>query len=161
MTDRRKRLRRLDEVWVPSPTHFVTTCAASRIPRLATESFHAIAVEVWQNCERLYGWAVGRYVIMPDHVHFFIADARGETSLSDVVGKWKEWTAKYAAQRLSYTMPLWQRDFFDHVLRSSESEDQKWEYVRENPVRAGFVADSSSWRYQGQVCDIGSICDRR
>ena len=32
-----------------------------------------------------------------------------------------------------------QEGFFDHLLRSYESYAQKWEYVRENPVRAGLV----------------------
>ena len=34
---------------------------------------------------------------------------------------------------------LWQPGFFDHLLRNDESYSQKWEYVRENPVRAGLV----------------------
>lgn len=37
---------------------------------------------------------------------------------------------------------LWQREFFDHVLRSVESYGQKWDYVKENPVRAGLVKTS-------------------
>jgi putative transposase len=35
--------------------------------------------------------------------------------------------------------PHWQKDFFDHVLRSEEPYQEKWHYVRENPVRAGLV----------------------
>jgi hypothetical protein len=35
--------------------------------------------------------------------------------------------------------PLWQPGFFDHVLRNDESYSKKWEYVRENSVRAGLV----------------------
>ena len=37
--------------------------------------------------------------------------------------------------------PHWQKGLFDHVLRSGESYDEKWDYVRENPVRAGLVQD--------------------
>ncbi len=122
-----KHLRRLEQVWIPAPIYFVTICAANREPRLASEAFHPIAREVWTNCERLYGWSVGRYVIMPDHVHFFCCDTREEKTLSLFIGKWKEWTAKYAARRLLFTMPLWQEEFFDHVLRSSESYSEKWE----------------------------------
>ena len=35
--------------------------------------------------------------------------------------------------------PHWQKGFFDHVIRSEESYEQKWVYVRDNPVRAGLV----------------------
>src|SRR6478672_8443810 len=40
---------------------------------------------------------------------------------------------------------LWQREYFDHVLRSDESYAEKWDYVRENPVRAGLVRSSNDW----------------
>jgi hypothetical protein len=46
---------------------------------------------------------------------------------------------------------LWQREYFDHVLRSGESYAQKWDYVRENPVRAGLVTSWDHWRYVGRV----------
>jgi hypothetical protein len=41
-----------------------------------------------------------------------------------------------AADNVHGYTPIWQREFFDHLLRSEESYDQKWNYVRENPVRA-------------------------
>jgi putative transposase len=50
--------------------------------------------------------------------------------------------------------PLWQPGFFDHVLRNDESYSQKWEYVRENPVRAGLVARADEWPYQGELVVI-------
>jgi hypothetical protein len=34
---------------------------------------------------------------------------------------------------------LWQPGFFDHVLRSDESYSEKWNYVRDNPVRAKLI----------------------
>ncbi len=154
MTPHHEHLRRLDEVRVPHATYFVTTCTAGRTCCLASDGFHAIALEVWANCERLSGWAVGRYVVMPDHVHFFAGDVRAERTLSKFVGKWKEWTSKYATQRLGHALPLWQPEFFDHVVRSSESHEQKWQYVRENPVRAGLVRAAEEWRWQGELNDL-------
>ena len=43
---------------------------------------------------------------------------------------------------------------FDHVLRNDESYGQKWEYVRENPVRAGLVPRADDWQYQGELVFI-------
>lgn len=40
---------------------------------------------------------------------------------------------------------LWQEESFDHVLRSSESLDQKVEYVRQNPVRRGLVSSPGEY----------------
>jgi hypothetical protein len=50
--------------------------------------------------------------------------------------------------------PIWQRGFFDHLLRSSESYSEKWNYVRENPVRAGLVSHANDWRYSGEIVTI-------
>ena len=154
MSYEQKPLRRLERIRLSVPIYFVTTCTHDRSDRLASQEFHAIAVEVWRNCQERYGWTVGRYVVMPDHVHFFAVEASEPRSLSDFVGKWKEWTAKYAAQRLGFAMPLWQPRFFDHVQRASESYDQKWLYVRENPVRAGLVARSDEWHWQGELGEL-------
>jgi REP element-mobilizing transposase RayT len=46
---------------------------------------------------------------------------------------------------------LWQRHHWDRQLRSGESYDDKWEYVRSNPVRHGLVADRDNWPYQGEL----------
>jgi putative transposase len=45
-------------------------------------------------------------------------------------------------RELNFNGNVWQDEFFDHVLRSSESCSQRWDYVKENPVRAGLVASS-------------------
>jgi len=36
-------------------------------------------------------------------------------------------------------------------LRSSESYVDKWNYVHENPVRAGLVETAEAWRYAGEI----------
>jgi putative transposase len=106
-----------------------------------------------ETAKERHGWLVGRYVIMSDHVHIFCVEAAGGSrhSLSRFVGAWKEWTAKELIRTLPTTTPVWQKRFFDHVLRSEESYAEKWEYVRDNPVRAGLVVDSNSWPFQGFV----------
>ena len=43
---------------------------------------------------------------------------------------WKQWTSKRTARDLDFTGNVWQEEFFDHVLRSSESYSQKWDYVK-------------------------------
>jgi len=91
---------------------------------------------------------------MPDHVHFFVFAEQPKRTLSEFVGKWKEWTAKYCHRRLGFASPLWQPEYFDHVLRSSESYEEKWNYVRDNPVRAGLVRSPDEWKYQGELTPL-------
>lgn len=42
----------------------------------------------------------------------------------------------------------WQEGCFDRLLRSDESLSEKWEYLRQNPVRAGLVHKPGDWPYQ-------------
>jgi len=43
---------------------------------------------------------------------------------------------------------------FHHRLRDGESYSQKWQYVRENPVRAGLVTCPEDWPHSGRVHEI-------
>jgi len=94
---------------------------------------------------------MGRYVIMPDHVHFFCSAELDGKTLPTFMQAWKQWSSKRLARELGFSGPIWQEEFFDHVLRSSESYSQKWVYVKENPVRAGLVAGAEDWPWQGEI----------
>ena len=142
------RPHRLDLIYFQSPLFFVTFCTRNRtkIPSLD------LAQRAIENYSRLgilnFNVAVGRYVIMPDHVHLFV---RGDDDfvLSTWVGGLKR-----AMSVVMVNRRLWQPGFFDHVLRSSESYAEKWNYVSENPVRAGLVDDVTKWPYQGEIVVI-------
>ena len=155
MNEQHRHLKRLHHVWSRQPVYFVTICVDERRPLLACETAHVILKQEWQQSLVRHQWAVGRYVVMPDHVHFFITPAlESSWSLSMVVGKWKEWTAKRLLRALGGSAPLWQPEFFDHLLRSDETRQEKWAYVRENPVRAGLVTAAIDWPYAGSI-DFG------
>ena len=146
-----QRLRRLSRVWVEEPVFFVTVCVAGRRAVLANEGVHGVLREVWQTGSRLHGWQVGRYVIMPDHVHLFCSPNRDAAGLSEFVGGWKEWSCKSLRRRLGLVDFQWQPNFFDHVLRSAESYSEKWQYVRSNPLRAGLVVGGEEWPFAGHL----------
>jgi len=152
----RKHLRRLERVFddVRGPLLFVTCCVKDRKPVLACNAAAAVLVAAWRTSPDAYGWAVGRYVVMPDHVHFFATPCREDAkSLSQFIASWKRWTWRCMREQHGSAF-AWQREFFDHVLRSDESYHQKWEYVRMNPVRAGLVSSADEWAYQGELAEL-------
>jgi REP-associated tyrosine transposase len=57
-------------------------------------------------------------------------------------------------EMLSIRQPIWQPDYFDRYLRSSESYSEKWQYVEQNPVRAGLVTRVEDWPYRGTINDL-------
>ena len=149
--DKRRHLKRLDRVWESHPRYFITVCTHNRRDILADPVVHEILKSHWDKSLDLYGWAVGSYVIMPDHVHFFCTDVTDKTTLSKMIGAWKQWTAKELNLHLKTFGSVWQKEFFDHLLRSRESYSEKWEYVRQNPVRAGLVLNADEWPYVGYI----------
>ena len=146
-----RHLRRLERVWIDWPIYFITTCTLGRRAILASNEVSEILIDEWRNGSGRHGWVVGRYVIMPDHVHLFCRADLGAKALPVFMQRWKEWSSKRMARELKLSERVCQEEFFDHVLRSSESYSQKWDYVKENPVRAGLVKSSDEWPWQGEI----------
>ena len=120
---------------------FITICC---LPRGENQLAHP---EVWQVIDETLrireangDLRVGMLLAMPDHLHALLAFP-GKKPMSRVMASFKEWVAKKTGVH-------WQRDFFDHRLRSGESAAEKAAYIRQNPVRAGLVECPSAWPFQ-------------
>ena len=123
---------------------FITACTKDRAKWLADPTVHDHLRSAWSATP---GWRVGRYVIMPDHVHLFASPEGDDVSLDDWMHRWKaEFRRLHGDPRRR-----WQAGHWDRRLRRSESYHNKWHYVRENPVRHGLVADSDDWPHQGEI----------
>jgi REP-associated tyrosine transposase len=122
---------------------------------LATSAVHDALVTFGERACAEHNVAVGRYVIMPDHIHLFVC-GDAEFDLTAWFQLLKPHLSK-AVVRPASEDPIWQRGFFDHVLRSDESYGQKWNYVRENPVRAGLVKSAEAWPYAGEIIPIDRV----
>lgn len=88
---------------------------------------------------------------MPDHLHLFV---RGDQDF--VLATWVKGLKRAISEELAAKpkATFWQAGFFDHLLRNDESYARKWEYVRQNPVRAGLIKSADDWPYQGEIVRI-------
>ena len=125
---------------------FLTVCTKNRKSILATSQAHAVLIEAWTRAD---AWLVGRYVLMPDHVHLFCVPGDGELPLAPWVHYWKSHSSQRWPEPAA--RPVWQTDFWETQLRRGESYDAKWEYVRANPVRAGLLVHPEAWPYAGEL----------
>lgn len=126
---------------------FVTICTHKRKPILANNDAHQLLCTAWRTWPT---WLVGRYMIMPDHIHLFCAPADLHPQpLTKWLSFWKSHVAR--SWPSPKNRPIWQRHFWDTQLRRGESYSEKWEYVVENPVRASLVTQSEDWPYQGEL----------
>ena len=146
---RKKRLSRLNLVFVRSPIYFVTACTQNRRDILATPAIHETFLRFGQEGPSHGAW-IGAYVIMPDHLHLFVATDDEQIAISVWMKSLKNTISKMLRKN-GVAPPHWQKTFFDHLLRSSESYSEKWNYVRENPVRAGLVLKAEDWPYVGEI----------
>ena len=139
----KERPKRLEMVYISYPTYYVTFCTRDRtkIPSLesaqkAIELYRRVGIEK-SNIHLNY------YVVMPDHVHVLVHGNFG-FDLSSWVGGLKRAISKGIEAKPSF----WQPGFFDRVLRSEESAEVKWFYLRDNPVRAGLVRHFEDWPFR-------------
>ncbi len=149
---RPRRLGRLETVFVDSPIYFVTSCTANRRKVLAQSPIQHALVEFGESGPAHGAW-LGRYVLMPDHLHAFVALDEEKITLATWMKSLKNSLSK-SLRACGISAPHWQKTFFDHVLRGSESYSEKWEYVCENPVRAGLVKVSEDWPFQGEIFSL-------
>jgi putative transposase len=147
------RLQRLKWLFTDRPLFFITTTTHRRRRLLDQSPVHQ-AFLAFAEKAAARGVFAGRYVLMPDHLHCFVAVAPEGLSLSKWVQILKVTLAK-PLRGQGHEGPFWQKGFFDHVLRSGESYSREWEYVRRNPVEAGFVKEPEEWPFQGEVFRLG------
>ena len=122
-----------------NPIVFVTTGTHHRKRLLVNVQCHEILREIWAKSRVIDGWWVGHYILMPDHVHLFARPAIDARRMAAWIKIWKSISSRKIAAALATVPPIWQADYFDRYLRSSENYSQKWHYVWS---RMPFAQDS-------------------
>jgi len=127
---------------------FLTVCTKAREPWLSTPEIHQQLRTVWTNAS---AWLVGRYVIMPDHLHLF-AGLGGEKEVP--FDNWVRFWKSQFSKQLRQPAHSWQTDHWDTRMRTQGQYVEKLEYTLDNPVRRGLVAASNDWVYQGVIYEL-------
>lgn len=119
---------------------FITTCCVPRgANQLCVESTANIIWESIEFRQKRQDWFVHLWLLMPDHLHALISFP-DRSNFSKTMASWEEITAKKARV-------TWQRDFFDHRLRTNESLEEKSHSILQNPVRKGLVAKTEDGNF--------------
>ncbi|MGA8659479.1 MAG: hypothetical protein WB586_25435 [Chthoniobacterales bacterium] len=121
-------------------SYFLTICCLPRrINTLCTAQRAAAIFKSAEVYESLGKWSVSIMLLMPDHLHA-LGDFPFWGDMGHIVGDWKRFVTNHVGINF-------QREFFDHRLRKDESHDEKWRYIKMNPVRAGLIHDPEAWPY--------------
>ena len=102
-------------------------------------------LEKWQQLSQQFsGVQVDTFVIMPDHIHGILwldGTAKDAPTLGKVVGAFKAWiTVTWRSYHKEAHIPclshLWQKDYYEHVIRNDADLDQTRQYTLNNPLKA-------------------------
>jgi REP element-mobilizing transposase RayT len=89
------------------------------------------------------------HVIMPNHVHLLVSLAEAVT-LDRVVGSWKRFTSTAIHRQDGNSGALWQKDYFDRIIRDWDHFANVARYIRRNPIKAklgddGYLLEEAPW----------------
>ncbi len=141
--------------------YFVTICASRRAmlfgeirgARFVPNAIGAVVEKTW--CElpnRFPSVALDAFVLMPNHLHGLIVlykkkraeinsaptTEKPSVSLARLVQSFKSLTRMQARKQLGRANPLWQRDYYEHVVRNENALTAIQRYIHENPARWDF-----------------------
>ncbi len=83
---------------------------------------------------------------MPNHVHLLITPCAGK-SLTTIIQSIKGATAREDNIFLKRTEAFWMRDYFDRYIRDHEHFVKAFNYIENNPVKAGLCEKPSDWKH--------------
>ena len=81
------------------------------------------------------------FVLMPDHVHLILTPR--DKTISQIMNLIKGGFS----HRLASKLPVWQRGFADHQIRSKEDFNIRQNYIHQNPVTARLAPTAKAYSY--------------
>ncbi len=144
---------------VPEGIYFITTKTKDCFPFFSRPDLADFVVEEIRLAKEFKSFLVYAYVVMPDHFHLLI-QPNDRYSISDIMHFIKRHLSrniKILDRSLPQTVdedghphPLgimfgWETSFHDHLIRNELDLENHVEYIHNNPVEAGYVADPIDW----------------
>ncbi|MEM7147352.1 MAG: hypothetical protein AAF591_19715 [Verrucomicrobiota bacterium] len=142
---RGRRLRHDTPGWVADGSRFFVTINAKRpgVEELCgNKELNEVASGLLDGARYYHEagkWFVHLFLLMPDHLHAIFSFPRNE-DMKETIRSWKRHQKKCLGVR-------WREGFHDHRIRDEESFDDKVEYIRMNPVRAGLCGKAEEWEW--------------
>src|SRR5439155_10736861 len=132
---RRKRMRLKDFDYSSNGAYFVTICAQNRRTVFTNDEKHILETELLALRDRFSGLTIDTYVTMADQVHviFMFDDCR--SSLPKIIQAFKSLSTA-SVKKQSPMSRLWQRGYFDRIIRNDAELEALREYIRNNPLAA-------------------------
>jgi len=144
----RKKIRLPESEYRGQKSYFVTTCCEDRRKVFAEAGRAEWIIERSLNHAKVHQFAIHAYCVMPDHFHFL---AEGRSDSSDLIRFVSQFKQQTAHEFGSVRGRLWQRYFYDHILRGRDGLDAVAWYIWMNPVRKGLCKEPEDYPFSGSM----------
>ncbi|MEK6649934.1 MAG: transposase [Bacteroidota bacterium] len=126
-----------------------TACLRDRLPYFVSERSIRPVEEILLGEAQRFQTEAEIFLFMPEHLHVIL---RGTEDTSDAYCAMKMFKQK-SGFWLAHRTPAiwWQKDFYDHILRSEEKLEIHVRYILENPLRAGLVDRWQDYPFKGST----------
>jgi len=93
---------------------------------------------------------IDKFCLMPNHFHgvliiqnntenhtfdFQITERRGRRSLQDIIKDFKSITTRLYKKEIKNLSSLWQKSFYDEIIRDCDHYKKIWNYIDNNPLK--------------------------
>ncbi len=124
--------------------YFVTSVTNKREPLL--EGNYSIFVEIIKELSIKLNYKLIAYVLMPDHFHLLI-DPK-ENDLSDIMKRIKiKFAYQYRKKNSLYRKTVWQKRFWDHIIRDQEDLNRHIDYIHYNSIKHLKMKSLFGWEF--------------
>jgi REP-associated tyrosine transposase len=132
--------------------YFITTNTKDREKVFLNQTAAKILLDAlkWLNDHNRIALVVA--VVMPDHLHF-VSELK-DTSLANVMHSLKSFTANKINKVLNRNGQLWERQYYERVIRNEKALKETVEYCLGNPARKGLAEDFRDYPYWYCVYDV-------
>jgi putative transposase len=133
------RLRRIEHI---GRYFFITTNVACGASPFSPHE-RSLCLDHIGKARAKFGFALFAYVIMPDHVHLLLSTF--QAGLPAIMNAWTSRSAVAMGRAPRESPCVWQKRYFDFILRRARDFSEKLLYIHENPVRAKLVSRAEDW----------------
>lgn len=154
---KRKNMRLQNYDYSQNGAYFITVCAKDRREMLWKPDVGANSVRPQNSFNNRYALSeyglivnksiidipkhyqsalIDKYVIMPNHIHLIIVlqyDENGRTMFAPTISRIIKHLKENITKQIGIS--LWQKSFYDHIIRNEQEYQTIWQYIDENPLK--------------------------
>ena len=139
---------------------FITAVCHKRKPSLSGEREKNLLLDIIREVKAEMPFRLIAYVILDDHFHCILRPETGSNFSSILQSIKLRFTHRLKREQgITTPLSLWQRRFWDHLLRDADDLHRHLDYIHYNPVKHGLAAYVSQWPYSTYHRDVADgIC---